>query len=277
MSALPVEVVEFVLCELPTSSLPPILRINKLFYAIAFRLLYRCIAEFPPAKSIRFLESLSKNSFNVGPRKPSSFIQTLHLDFARYRVTSNLLRLIQRVLNKLTVLQDLSLEFNLHDNHYPISWILEGCSFQLRFLAVSLRCDQQLANFIEGQLNLRELCLRGFQTTAPFVLSSGALPKLTSFRAVHAGAPVLQAVIQDRTIESVSLSLFMEDGFAPLDTLKLSKREIKRLTIMSLDTTPPTTLIPEVAQRAPNLEALHIVVLMARYDEVRCVLSFFYV
>ena len=69
-------------------------------------------------------------------------------------------------------------------------------------------------------------------------------------------------------MESVSLSLFMEDGFAPLDTLRLSKREIKRLTIMSLDTTPPTVLIPEVAVRAPNLEALHIVVLMARYDEV---------
>ncbi|TCD67714.1 hypothetical protein EIP91_012011 [Steccherinum ochraceum] len=267
-SALPVEVFEFVLCELPRSSLPAVLRSSKANYSIALRVLYRTLNDMNICETIRLLESLAKSSSSIGSRPPCTLVQTLHLDFSRnIRVTANLLRLIHTVLLRTTSLQDLSLEFSLHDNHYPLSWFLEGCTFQLKFLAISLRCDQQLANFIEQQQNLRELCLRGFQTTSPFVLSSGALPKLMSFRAVHAGAPVLEAIIKDRAIESVSLSLFMEDGFAPLDTLRLSKREIKRLTIMSLDTTPPTVLIPEVALRAPNLEALHIVVLMARYTE----------
>ncbi|KAH8105302.1 hypothetical protein BXZ70DRAFT_516798 [Cristinia sonorae] len=272
ISDLPVEVFEFVVAELPSSSLASALRINSHFYTLALRVLYRTInqdviKDFNLARSLRFLESITTHAFAFGVRNPFNLVQTLHLDFARNRVTANLLRLIQRALHKLTALKELSLEFSLHDNHYPISWLLEGCTFQLRMLATSLRCDQQLANFLERQINLRELCLRGFQTTAPFVLSSEALPKLTSFRAVHAGVPVLEAIIKDRMIESVSLSLFMEDGFAPLDTLKLSKARIKRLTIMSLDTTTPATLIPEVTARAPHLEALHIVVLMARYDE----------
>ncbi|THH26458.1 hypothetical protein EUX98_g7732 [Antrodiella citrinella] len=267
IAALPVEVLEFILSELPIAALPATLLLNRLLYTLAIRVLYRIIVDLTPARTIRFLKTMAKSSFSASSRKPYSVVRKLHIDFSRHRVTSNLLRLIHAALLNLTSLQDLSLEFCLHDNHYPISWFLEGCTFQLRMLAISLRCDQQLANFIERQQDLRELCLRGFQTTAPFVLSSDALPKLTSFRAVHAGAPVLEAVIKGRAIESVSLSLFIEDGFAPLDTLKLSKKEIKRLTIMSLDTTPPTVLIPEVAERTPHLEALHIVVLMARYDE----------
>lgn len=260
------------LCEVPNAHLPAVLRVNKLLYALGLRVLYRTITDLSSIRAVRFLRSLDRGSkINLG-RKPCAYVHTLHLEFPLVRATSNLLRLCKRVLNSMTSLQDLSLEFSLHDNYYPICWFLEGCTFQLRSLALSLRCDQQLANFLETQHDLRELCLRGFQTTSPFVLTSSALPKLASFRAVHAGTPVLEAVIKDRTIDSVSLSLFTEDGFAPLDTLRLSKRDIKRLTIMSLDNTPPCTLITEVAERAPNLEALHIVVLMARFDKVRSVL-----
>ncbi len=267
--SVPVEVLELVFSDIPQHSLPSVLLVNSLFYAISIRVLYRYPQEVPVKRTVALLKALVHNPSRFNSKKPSSFVQSLHLDLAQHRVTGNFLRLLRRALQSTTALRDLSLEFSLHDNHFPLAWCLEDCSFQLRLFTASLRCDKSLAKFLETQPNLRELCLRGFQTSETFALSPLSLPNLSAFRAVHAGAPVLETVIRGRPVEGVSLSLFSDDGFAPLDTLILSQKTIKRLTIMSLDNTPPDVLLPEVAARLPKLEALHIVILMAQYSHVR--------
>lgn len=266
---MPIEVLELIFSDIPQPSLPSVLLVNSLFYAISIRVLYRTLLEIPPKRTIALLNALVNNPSRYNSKKPSSFAHTFHLDFSQHRITSNFLRLLRKALQSTPSLKDLSLEFSLHDNHFSLAWCLEDSPFQLSIFTASLRCDPQLASFLESQSSLRELCLRGFQTTSPFILSPRSLPNLSAFRAVHAGPPVLETVIRGRPVEGVSLSLFSEDGFAPLDTLSLSQKQIKRLTIMSLDNTSPEVLLPEVAARLPKLEALHIVVLMAQYSHVR--------
>ena len=95
------------------------------------------------------------------------------------------------------------------------------------------------------------------------------MPHLRSFRTVHAGPSIISSVVRGRPVEGVSFSMFTEDGCLPLDSLLLSACPIKRLTIMSLDQTlAPNVLLPEIARRLPQLEALHVVVLMAVFDTV---------
>lgn len=271
--SVPIEVLELIFSDVPQASLPSLLLANSLFYAIAVRVLYRCLPEIPPTRTINMLKALVNNPPRFNTKKPSTYVRLLHLDFSAHRITGNFLRLLRKAFSLTPNLRDLSLEFSLHDNHFSLAWCLEDCPFQLRVFTASLRCDAQLAKFLECQSGLQELCLRGFQTTSPFILSPGSLPNLAAFRAVHAGAPVLETVIRGRPVEGVSLSLFSEDGFAPLDTLCLSQKQIKRLTIMSLDNTPPEVLLPEVAARLPKLEALHIVVLLAQSTHVSHVMS----
>ncbi|CAL1702700.1 unnamed protein product [Somion occarium] len=263
---LPVELLEIISTELERPDLNLLARTNKLLNVISTRTLYRELTGLSQEQSIRALRSFVYPSDVEEARKRALHVRTLHLDFSNCRVTANFLRLLQRALQTLHSLKDLSLEFGLQDNHYSIAWCLKDCPFQLRIFTTSIRCDEDLAAFIEGQRKLEELVLRGFQTTSPFTLSPDALPKLSAFRTVHAGVPVLKEVMKGRPIEAVSLSLFQEDKFEPLDTLLLPQTQIKRLTIMSLGDTPPDMLLPEIAARLPALEALHIVVLMARYS-----------
>ncbi|GBE85675.1 hypothetical protein SCP_0801970 [Sparassis crispa] len=196
----------------------------------------------------------------------AALVRKLSIDWTHHRVLGNLFRLLRHALEQLTSLHTLSVELSPDDNHFNLAWIFPERTFSLRTLSTSVRCDAPLARFLETQPRISELSLRGFQTSQPFNLNPSALPMLTSFRVVHAGTPVLSVVLKDRPIEGVSLSLFPDDGFLPLDTLRLPSRPIKRLTIMSLDSTPPNVLIPEVSVRLPRLEALHVVVLMAQYD-----------
>lgn len=268
LMSLPVELLEIVTSMLERSQLVPISLTSKLFHNLGTRYLYREIQHLTQCQSIRFLKSLTRTPNDEGTRKRAACVRTLHFDFSSGRVTANFLRLLQRGLQILTSLKELSLEFGIQDNHYSLAWCLENCPFQLRMFTTSIRCDDSLAAFIEGQRKLEELVLRGFQTTAPFVLSPDALPKLNAFRTVHAGVPVLKQVMRGRPIEAVSLSLFQEDMFEPLDTLLLPQTQVKRLTIMSLGDTPPDLLLPQISARLPALEALHIVVLMARYTYV---------
>ncbi|CAL1702701.1 unnamed protein product [Somion occarium] len=242
---LPVELLEIISTELERPDLNLLARTNKLLNVISTRTLYRELTGLSQEQSIRALRSFVYPSDVEEARKRALHVRTLHLDFSNCRVTANFLRLLQRALQTLHSLKDLSLEFGLQDNHYSIAWCLKDCPFQLRIFTTSIRCDEDLAAFIEGQRKLEELVLRGFQTTSPFTLSPDALPKLSAFRTVHAGVPVLKEVMKGRPIEAT---------------------QIKRLTIMSLGDTPPDMLLPEIAARLPALEALHIVVLMARYS-----------
>ncbi|KAI0942343.1 hypothetical protein AcW1_002999 [Taiwanofungus camphoratus] len=259
----PIEIVEYILEKLTAEELSPVLRANSLLYAIAVRVLYRNVSDLPIRRTVPCLRTLGSGTTSA------TLVHNLNIDWTYCTPTGNLFRLLNCALQQLTALRHLSLEFSPHENQFSLAWLFDGCTFRLRTLATSIRCDFALAQFLETQPRIQELCLRGFQTNSPFILTPSALPELTSFRAVHAGAPVLSQVLRGRPVEGVSLSLFSEDGLAPLDTLTLSSRPIKRLTVMSLDHTSPCALLDEVAMRTPGLEALHIVILVAQFDRVR--------
>jgi len=113
---------------------------------------------------------------------------------------------------------------------------------------------------------LEELSLNGFQTNSPFVIARSALPRLTSFRSIHAGMNILEQIVAGRPIEAASITIFPGDEFAPLDTLKLSSTVIQRLIILSLDDMRPLELLYAIVQRFPQLESLHFVMFGGRYD-----------
>ena len=260
---LPVEILDCIFQELEPQDLPPILRANHDFHILGTRILYRIIPELPIKRCIQCLKSLSTSPTNA------ALVRKLSIDWSQHRIISNLFRLLYEVLKHLTSIRHLSVELSPHDNHHGLAWVLTGLRAQLKTLGTSIRCDVQLAEVLETQPELIELCLRGFQTKQGFTLSTGAMPHLRSFRTVHAGPAVISEVVRGRPVEGVSLSMFLEDGCQPLDSLRFSTRPIKRLTIMSLDSTlAPTVLLPEIAKRLPELEALHVVVLMALFDTV---------
>lgn len=269
LMAFPVEIQDLIFQELEMGELPPVLRVNSHFNSIGTRILYRIIPELPMNRCIACLKVLCATPANA------ALVRKLSIDWSSHRIVANLFRLLRSTLSHLSALRHLSIELSPQDNHYSLAWLLHGCQSRLRTLGTSIRCDPQLAEVLETQPELVELCLRGFQTKQPFTLSDGAMPRLRMFRAVHAGPAVISSVVRGRPVEGISLSMFIEDAFLPLDALMLSSRPIKRLTIMSLDNTPPNVLLPEIANRLPELEALHVVVLMAMFDRVSVPCSVF--
>ncbi|OCH85076.1 hypothetical protein OBBRIDRAFT_740502 [Obba rivulosa] len=256
----PVEILELIFWELDIEDFPSVLVANRIFNGIAARCLYRYIREMGPRRTIGCLKTLGAS------KDIASLVNRLHINWGPHRVISNFFRLLHRALQQTTSLRHFSIELSQHDNACSrLSWLFDGCNFSLRSLTTSMLCDPALACFLETQPEISELCLRGFQTTSRFAISPFALPALDTFRAVHAGAPILAQIIAGRPVEAVSLSLFSEDGYAPLDALRLSSRPIKRLTIMSLDLSPADQLLAEVSSRLPQLEALHIVILTLTY------------
>ncbi|KAI0739614.1 hypothetical protein C8Q80DRAFT_1111995 [Daedaleopsis nitida] len=262
--AFPVEILDYIFQEMEYTDLPPVLRVNHDFYTIAARILYRIIDLLPTTRverSIACLKSLRNHPTNA------LLVRKLSIDWSNHRILANSFRLLRDTLTLLTNLRHLSIELSPKDNQFSLAWVLHGLRSRLKTLGTSIRCDPQLAEILETQPDLVELCLRGFPTKQPFVILESAMPNLRSFRAVHAGPSVISAVVKGRPVEGVSLSMFVEDGVLPLESLTLSTRPIKRLTIMSLDSQlAPDKLLPEVACRHPHLEALHIVVLMACFD-----------
>ncbi|TFY82504.1 hypothetical protein EWM64_g1507 [Hericium alpestre] len=73
-------------------------------------------------------------------------------------------------------------------------------------------------------------------------------------------------IIRGRPVQAVSLSLYPGDEYQSLAALTSSSTPIKRLTILILDNTTPSDLLPRIATHLPSLEALHIVALVAQYD-----------
>ena len=106
-----------------------------------------------------------------------------------------------------------------------------------------------------------------------FVLAATALPNLRSFNAVHADADLVRAVVQGRPVEIVSVPLFSDRSVPTLDALLSSAVPIRRLSVISFDPAAPTFLFESVSKRFTDLQALHLVMLMAEYTQVRQILS----
>lgn len=210
--------------------------------------------------------------------------------------TRSFYALLARGLRRMRGLVSLTLE--LPKTHTPL-WIFDGCTFRLRQFTTSMYCRRPLACFLETQDGLTELTLRGYQTDSlmllPFMdpglaqahtsaeegglpagedvfrLAPGSLPNLRSFNAVHADADLVRAVVEGRPVEIVSIPLFPERSITTLDALCASSTPLRRLSVISFDPTAPGFLFEALARRFVDLEALHLVLLMAEYDQVSCI------
>lgn len=259
---LPIEILDLIIQEVPHGQLSSVLRTNSLFQALGVRALYHDIPKMPPPRCVACLTSLASNPSHA------VLVHSLTINLSTNRVIGNFLRLLQSVLQQLKSLQHLTIELSPHDSQFPFAWLFSGTSFSLRTLITSARCDEPMARFLETQPLLEELSLNGFQTNSPFVISRSALPRLTSFRSIHAGLSILQQIVAGRPIEAASITIFPGDEFAPLDMLKLSSTIIQRLIILSLADMRPLELLYAIVERFPQLESLHFVMFGGRYDHV---------
>ncbi|KAG1824704.1 uncharacterized protein BJ212DRAFT_1261215 [Suillus subaureus] len=258
-SILPVEILELIFSYLERCELVPVLGSNSVFHNTASRAVYRNISETSSVKAWRLIKTLASNATY------SRHVRSIDLDFANNLITANILRLLNRALQQLKSLTTLILDFSQTDNAADIAWIFQGCSFSLATFTSSMRCDRSLAKFLAMQPTITELCLRGFNKEYDFTLEPRALPKLEHFRTVLSYPSIIGEVLRGRPVESVSMSLYPGDVCTSLDTLLLSARPIKKLTVMSFESDPPVALLPLIADRLPHLEAFHLVVLMTHY------------
>jgi len=98
-----------------------------------------------------------------------------------------------------------------------------------------------------------------------FRLTPAALPKLSVFNAIHAGPGVVRQVIQGRPVYASSIPLFSMNAYQSLDALQGSSVPLRRLSVISFDPNAPSFIFEQVAKRFKDLEALHIVVLLAEF------------
>jgi hypothetical protein len=260
---LPVETLELVFSHLERHELIPVLSSNSLFHNTASRVLYRTITETTSVRAVQLVKILASNDTY------SRHVRSIDLDFANNTLTANFLHLLHRVLQRLNSLTTLILDFSSTDNSADVAWIFEKCSFSLTSFTSSMRCDRSLARFLATQPRIVELSLRGINSVYDFELEPEALPILEHFRTVMSCPNVIREVLRGRPVQSVSISLHSGDVNASLDNLLLSSAGIKRLTVMSFEGEPPAKLLPLIADRLPQLEAFHLVVLMTTYTQVR--------
>jgi hypothetical protein len=288
---LPLELLELILRHLSKAELFHVLQANKALHSVAVRLLYRDLAiassdseESTPAQAIlSFLKGLlANNSVHKHVRKLDINLATIQCP------TANFYRLLHRLLRGTTGLVVLGLD--LPKSQSPV-WILEGCAFKLRQFSTSMHCTPELARFLDSQDNIGHLTLRGFQHDAlrslPFIysgvpsphsedaspsdqftLKETSLPRLTCFNAIHAGPGVVKEVVRGRPVATASIPLFSLNSLNALDALETSATPLRRLSVISFDPDAPTFIFEQVAKRFPELEALHIVVLLAEFTNV---------
>ena len=71
-----------------------------------------------------------------------------------------------------------------------------------------------------------------------------------------------------------SIPLFPSFATEALQALAMSTRPIRRLSVMSFDPSADESLLAVIAKEFPDLEALHIVILLTEYSNVsflRCI------
>ncbi|KIK54770.1 hypothetical protein GYMLUDRAFT_176676 [Collybiopsis luxurians FD-317 M1] len=273
---LPVEILEYVLRSVhDINDLLHVAVSNKHMNAVAVRIIYHTITLTKPRQSINCLRTLSEH-----PRL-AILVRSLELHWQNFsHITRNSYLLALRTLCNTSLLSVLSID--VPSDFHP--WNLSSCIFQLKRFSASFPCDNSLIQFLEKQPNLRDLTLRGFNSDpsdfqfnlttfnlnpnpTPFHLSPEALPRLTRLRAIHAGPDIMESIIRGRPLKQISMPLYADCVCRSLDVLTLSSESIERLNIISFDPNAPIYLLEEIATRLPDLEALHIVILLAQCSE----------
>ena len=278
VSVLPVEVVDIILQFLTQHEQIPLLLANKFFYAISARRIYHTISIHHPQQSIAFFQTALNN-----PTIPP-LVRSLKIDISNSHPLKAFYRLFHKVLQRLPALVALLLD--IPKFHSPL-WIFRGCTFSLKSFISSMHCTLPLARFLDTQPNITELTLRGLQSDnssilplfdyagigatvkgEQFELKPTSLPKLTHFNVIHAGPPVIRAVVQGRPVDAVSIPLFPFLSMESLIALQSSLVPMRRLSLISFDPEAPKFLFQVLSDRFPQLEALHVVFLMTGYTKV---------
>ncbi|KAF8151725.1 hypothetical protein B0H34DRAFT_664486 [Crassisporium funariophilum] len=274
-SALPAEILDNILHSLSQLEQISVLPVNRFFYSIAARRVYRSLSLRRPRQCVAFCCSALANPDIL------LLVRSLDIDISAASPTANLYHLLQRVLRRTTSLVSLLLELPKWQS--PL-WIFDGCTFRLEHFTTSLHSKLPLARFLDTQPNITDLTLRGFQSdnlpmlpffdlmeSVPddedFKLQPTSLPKLVTFNAIHAGAPVIRAIVEGRPLEVVSIPLFPSLSLESLDALKTASVPLKRLSVISFDPDAPQFLFQVLSTGFADLEALHLVMLMADYTE----------
>ncbi|KAH0580519.1 hypothetical protein J132_08163 [Termitomyces sp. J132] len=277
-SPLPIEVLDSIFRFLSKSELLPATRVSRIFNDVSTRVLYHTIEELEPVVSIILLRKLDRET------RLQPLVRRLEINWASATIepTRNLYFLLHRVLTKLKGLMALSVELPRTGSQI---WILDGCSFTLRYFSTSMACDARLAQYLDSQPSLTDLTLRGYHhgiNTMPsflglfsgpettdnyFKLLPTSLPRLTSLRTVHGGPSIIASVVEGRPIQAASIALFPSTSLESLRSLSLSSAPMRRLSIMSFDPTVQDCLVSELATRFPHLEALHVVVLLSEFTD----------
>jgi len=248
---------------------------SRALHSIATSVLYRSLSLEKPRESILCLRTLSRDL-----RLPT-LVRSFEIRWTWTKPSANLRQLVHCVLQRMTLLTSLGIE--VHADFHP--WNLNDCTFSLTRFSSSSRCDTSLVEFLEKQSNIEDLTLRGFNSDpteftfrsssfnlnpnpVPFPISNTALPKLSRLRAIHAGPATVSRLIDGRPLKQVSMPLYADCVHRSLDALELSSARIERLNVISFDPEAPDYLLGEIAKRLPDLEALHVVILLAQSSEV---------
>lgn len=284
---LPAEVLDNIIQFLTQSELVSLLRTNKSLYAISARRFYHSISIHCAWQSVAFFQTALNN-----PSIPP-LVRSLDIDISDSYPLKSFYHLFHKVLQRLPALVTLLLDFP--KSHSPL-WIFHDCTFSLENFTTSMHCTLSLALFLDTQPNITHLTLRGFQNNnisilpflgavpvsvitegQPFKLKPTSLPNLTHFNAIHAGSSVIQAVVEHRPVEVVSIPLFPLFSMDSLSALKYSSVPMKRLSLISFDPDAPKFLFQVLSDGFVHLEALHVVFLMTDYTKVcQCQLPLFF-
>ncbi|KAF9442503.1 hypothetical protein P691DRAFT_681381 [Macrolepiota fuliginosa MF-IS2] len=293
---LPLEIIDNVCQRLALRDLAALVRANTTLNAVGTRRLYHTInVDLPPARLLRCMITLDRSA------DLALLVRTFEVNLIAHMPTRAYYLLLERVLKKMIHLTTLVVE--LPKRHSPTwvlpvpSPTSPSQIFRLRSLTISMHCKPPLARFLDSQSEVTELTLRGinsdssnplypFITTlfhsvggvlgadnpfsaaisskpSQFTLLPTSLPKLSHFNAIHAGPTVIRDVITSRPVTHMSIPLFPPHTMDTLSALSLASKPLARLSVMSFDPTAPHFLFNELSARFPDLEALHVVVLMA--------------
>ena len=287
VSILPVEVLDNIFQFLTQSELISLLLTNKCLYAISARQFYHTVSIHCVWQSVAFFQAALNN-----PSIPP-LVRYLDIDISNSYPLKSFYHLFHKVLQRLPALVTLLLDFP--KCHSPL-WIFHDCTFSLKKFTTSMHCTLALALFLDTQPNITHLTLRGFQSSGnvsilpflspvsfsvptegqPFKLKPTSLPNLTHFNVIHAGSSVIQAVVEDRPVEVVSIPLFPLFSMDSLSALKYSSVPMRRLSLISFDPDAPKFLFQVLSDGFVHLEALHVVFLMADYTKVCQMLTIFF-
>ena len=279
VSILPAEVLDNIFQFLTQRELISLLPTNKCLYAISARQFYHTVSIHCAWRSVAFFQAALNN-----PSIPP-LVRSLDIDISDSYPLKSFYRLFQKVLQRLPALVTLLVDFP--KSHSPL-WIFHDCIFSLKKFSTSMHCTLSLALFLDTQPNITHLTLRGFQNNnisvlpflsavpvsvatmegQPFKLKPTSLPNLTHFNAIHAGSSVIQAVVEHRPVEVVSIPLFPLFSMDSLSSLKHSSVPLKRLSLISFDPDAPKFLFQVLSDGFVHLEALHVVFLMTDYTKV---------